>query len=559
MKKFAALLLAIMLVMSMALVGITAASAAEATGLDFSQKGTLTLKKGDSSAETPTETPVSGATFTAYKVYALSAESETNSNATLVPTDDFKAALSEITLTATGSDASQGALLNSTEELEAIIPALVKVSSNVTGTDSTEGEAGTYTISGLDLGIYLVVETSVPDGYYVTSEPFLVTVPQWENDAWKYEIEAKPKDAPVTLDKEVKENGGDNYVESDVYAIGQTVPFKVTTKIPDYGTKKDADGNDIKVTDTVAEADREKLVYTFTDTFSAGLTFVEDSITVTVGDNTIIDTNEADLCTKTFENNVLTLAFNWYNALNDHQGEMITLTYSAVLNENAVTVTANPNTMKLEFSNDLQKFEPTVKVDDAKVYTFEMLLNKTFDGTNNLPEDVENVTFRLSTDPTAETYIPVKAVDGGYVTDWDATGETVNYDFKLNEDGKVNVRGLKDGEYYLEETVAADGYSKLSSRVKIVVGEVEDTTSGDINVKANNYIFNANGEVIENELSLLDGNKNGFEITVNNVKKQFNLPMTGGLGIWMFTISGAVALAAAIIILTVVRKKKANK
>ncbi|MGN0537147.1 MAG: GGIII-like transmembrane region-containing protein [Acutalibacteraceae bacterium] len=48
-------------------------------------------------------------------------------------------------------------------------------------------------------------------------------------------------------------------------------------------------------------------------------------------------------------------------------------------------------------------------------------------------------------------------------------------------------------------------------------------------------------------------------MTVNNAKNQYDLPLTGGLGLWIFTIGGGVLMAAAIIVISVVRKKKSNK
>ena len=50
-----------------------------------------------------------------------------------------------------------------------------------------------------------------------------------------------------------------------------------------------------------------------------------------------------------------------------------------------------------------------------------------------------------------------------------------------------------------------------------------------------------------------------FALTVNNPKSQFELPTTGGMGILLFTLGGAVVLAAAIVIFTLARKKKDRK
>jgi LPXTG-motif cell wall-anchored protein len=64
-----------------------------------------------------------------------------------------------------------------------------------------------------------------------------------------------------------------------------------------------------------------------------------------------------------------------------------------------------------------------------------------------------------------------------------------------------------------------------------------------------------NGKVVETSLN--DGSDNEFEVTINNVEKQFDLPQTGGDGILLFTIAGGILMAAAIILFAAMRKKKA--
>ena len=49
-----------------------------------------------------------------------------------------------------------------------------------------------YQIPAGKLGLYLVVQEEACDGYYV-SNPFLVTVPYWENGGYRYQVDASLK------------------------------------------------------------------------------------------------------------------------------------------------------------------------------------------------------------------------------------------------------------------------------------------------------------------------------------------------------------------------------
>lgn len=66
------------------------------------------------------------------------------------------------------------------------------VDKKVTGAAGTKGLAE---FTGLDLGIYLVIETKVPDAVTTSVKPFLVSIPMTtvEGDKWLYDVEVFPK------------------------------------------------------------------------------------------------------------------------------------------------------------------------------------------------------------------------------------------------------------------------------------------------------------------------------------------------------------------------------
>lgn len=118
--------------------------------------------------------------------------------------------------------------------------------------------------------------------------------------------------------------------------------------------------------------------------------------------------------------------------------------------------------------------------------------------------------------------------------------------------GKLVVRGLDDETYTLEETKSVNGYSKLASRVDIVVTADEEQGNAD---KLDGTVTAKMGDTTLTNSADNDGI---FTLSVNNVKSQFDLPLTGGAGILMFTIGGGVVIAVAIIIFAQLRKKKTS-
>ncbi len=570
MKKVLALMVAVLLVVSTFAVCFTASAA---VGLDFTKQGTITLEKKDLDGN-----PVPGATFTAYKVMALEQNQDTDpaDEGTYVLQAPFKDKMIELlgadAFTETGSLTSTGYLYESTEDLERIIVDLVPVSQTTTGANFTETATGTYSID-LDLGIYLVVETAVPDNYNITTSAFLVTVPQWdgENDQWIYNISATPKDSAVNVDKKVGE--GDAAVDHDVYAIGSTVPFVVTSTIPNYGVKS---GTTQKLTDYITDEMYEGIQFTLADDFCDALTFNQDSLVLTIeGEATALtpatslenvkkaradknDATKGDYYMAVDANGDFLVTVGW-PALDDFQGKNVVMTYTAILNEKAETATANPNEITLTYTNQPELFKTDIDDDTTNIFTYEMHLDKTFNGEAPTDEiDASAVKFVLY-QADGETAIPVKPIAGkdGCYDVWANGGDGTQTYVTLSKDGKLVVEGLKDGTYYLEETATVEGFSKLPTKLEIIVKEDTITKVNHIGADASNAVANAEtGEITSNKLeTAIDGNINSFKITVNNIEKQFDLPVTGGRGLWMFTIAGGVLLAGAIILFSVIRKK----
>lgn len=587
MKKFAPTFICVLLVALM--VFLTVASAASV--LDPTKTtASLTLykyttDKDNEEAETPQTAPVEGqkgvpdATYTAYKIASLNADGTFTVETAFADLTVDGVKLSALFTTDKLANNTGSQTYADTNAFEAYIPALRQEieNSNYAGAPGTTNEDGMAKIEDLALGVYLVIETKIPDNFVETSKPFLVQLPQWDQDAgtdgeWLYDVTAYPKNDPVDLEKVIVEKDNSK-VHETTRAIGDIVDYAITVDVPYYGD--------------LTGAQVAKIQYFVTDNMSAGLTFNNDvkvtvlgaptATTLVSGTDFTVDTEDTTVITVDF---VPAKVYAW-------QGYQFLVEYSATLNENAVIGGANPNTAKLTFTTNPRTGkkgpdgEPDPDTDDTdedstKVYSYGMDLTKKFNNGTETP-NASAVEFTLS-DGTANLQF-VKLSDGSYLVvgdDWkanyaadgkiklpvdagadDQTEYTVTEALNPTADGKLLVNGLNVGTYTLTETKTVNGYSKLESDVTIVVTGLKDETTNELNGKVG---ATANGSDLDaNERAGGVGTNGVFEIEINNVLEQFHLPLTGGAGLLMFTIGGGIVIAGAIILFSQLRKKKAAK
>lgn len=161
-------------------------SSKTATAIDWTKKGSLTIHKyetdtaptgvHDNGESTTSGTPLNGVTFTLYQVEGADwlKDYYQGTGTPAMPTVDkyvnTDGSLNTSTVTSTGIAVTTG--------------------------DSTKGWAnGTAVASGLDLGLYLVVETNKPDAVKQAAVPFLVSIPMTSVDktSWLYDVTVNPK------------------------------------------------------------------------------------------------------------------------------------------------------------------------------------------------------------------------------------------------------------------------------------------------------------------------------------------------------------------------------
>ena len=334
------------------------------------------------------------------------------------------------------------------------------------------------------------------------------------------------------------------------FAIGGTVTYQLTSKVPDM-------------------TGYDSYTFKFVDTLSKGLD-LKEVLSVKVGNTTLTAKKSgANTYSLEYDNNtrVLTVTLNdFYNSYKNHTGETITVVYTATLNKDAV-IGMNPNTNKavVEYSNNPKsdgtgKSEPSI----VDVHTFDFTIYKYYLKDQNNKEDktalakAEFELYKGNTEGTAaDEQAKVNIVDEGNGVYRQATADEAKAaDFTSakivsDADGKVLVKGLEAGTYYLRETKAPEGYNKLLSDIKVVIEANYDTTTGKQTNYTVTYTYNGKPITVTNTDKLTSP-----EVPVEN-KTGAQLPSTGSKGALMVTLAGIV-LFGALTASKAFGKKKAN-
>jgi len=388
------------------------------------------------------------------------------------------------------------------------------------GIKLTEQSNGTVEATGLDLGYYFVSSTSGALCNLTTTAPE-VTIHD-KND--------------VTFEKDADKKDG---VE-----VGQTIHYTLTGKVPDTTGFKD-------------------YTYKITDTMSKGLSFNNDIKVYLSKDDELDTTVDTDITEKpeyweevqnpttgcTFELNFKAIKLNE----DKHVGEYIFVTYSATVNEQAVTVISE-NKAVLTYSNDPNDSTKTQTItpDPPKVYSAKIVIDKyeRKDNPNDKSTKLEGAQFVLYRvdettkaqeyyhyDETAKTVSWYTLKNGETLKEVldDATQTKITVK-TTDDNGEASFEGLEDGTYYLLETKAPQGYNLLTEAKDVVIEEyVEEAGDTPERIAAK---LTATAKVANNAGSLL--------------------PSTGGIGTTIFYVAGAVLVAGAVVLL-ILRRRRADK
>ena len=463
-------------------------------------------------------------TYEAYQIFTGDLSGTTLSNIV------WGSGVSEAGQTALGDAAAKAETLKTEADAKAFAKAVAPYLTTAAGSANTVTD-GKYVISGLAAGYYLVKDqdgslTGDNDSY---TEYIIQVVGN---------VTATPKSDVPEVQKKVKDINDStdttktDWQDSADYDIGDSIPFQLKATLAD----------------NVSSYTTYKVV--FHDTLSKGLTYNNDAKVYIGGTETngftVTATVNADGTT------TLTVSCDDVKALGAGNSSVITVEYTAKLNENAVLGSAgNPNEVYLEYSNNPNKSEngnnetgETPK-DVVIVFTYKTIINKV--DSENKP--LTGAAFKLEKlikgkDGAADTWTTVK--------EFTVDETTTSFTFS----------GLDDGQYKLTETKTPAGYNTIDPIYFVIEATHDETADAPTLKTLNAYLTDANGnkqtemkdgESVNIDLGTVDLTAGSITTTVVN-KSGSELPSTGGIGTTIFYVLGGVLVLAAVVLL--VTKKR---
>lgn len=420
-------------------------------------------------------------------------------------------------------------------------------------------------LTGLDYGYYIVDEVSNVSGSHSAGSLCMVNT---ANPNASVQVKS---DYPSVI-KKIKEDdnvdavGNDGWNDIGDYEIGQTVPFKFESNVPNMNGY-------------------HTYYYAWHDKMDEALTFNNNSVGIKISDSTgksyTLQNSEFNVVEnpgkdETFKVEIVDLKaivdreFNNKNDLNENvYGQKVELTFNATLNDKAANDTGRPgfeNDVKLEFSNnpdgDGETDRGETPWDTVVCFTYKINGLKI----NDHDLKLENAKFRLYSDKECKNEVYVKKAESGYIViNRDSVQGGVPSDaveMVSDAEGVFTIIGLDQGTYWLKETGAPDGYRPILDPIEIniiptftenrnvyVKGDgATDKTLKTLEATANiktfwDGIFNENNQPLDANVD--DGSLN---ITVIN-KVGSKLPVTGSgatialIGLGSTLMTGALAVS----------------
>lgn len=468
---------------------------------------------------------------------------------------------------------------------------------------------GHTSASDLPLGLYLLVETKVPEMVTETTAPFFLSLPMTSvngsnaddgGERWIYDITVYPKNLTgmPTLEKTVREaladtGKNDSFVHTATASANDTLEYQILSTLPSITSEA------TYLTD-----------YSFVDTLDPGLSYCKNDVKIEffrssacTEDDRITVWNEGDgkfsvsyndtpgmnismTAAGLAEINGSYAVYTRSDMINSGYSDCtVRVTYSAKLNPDKSLVCGddgNSNDVVLVWKRTNSSFYDTL-VDDCHVYSFSLDLTKEFsDGQG----DFSKVEFLLynDTDGYFVTAEPNES-EGIYYVTGHMPGRNDATRFAPTADGSILVKGLEDDTYVATEIQTANGYTLLRDDIQIMIEATESENLCDIygtdvlgvlqndlryaDVPKGLYknmpqkhlehcLLTASAKVDSSDVTMeADGESANaiVPLTVVNTRG-FNLPQTGGHGTWMYGVAGTVLMVAAAIILVSARRKK---
>lgn len=393
-------------------------------------------------------------------------------------------------------------------------------SSNAAIAMNLTNEYGKAKVSGLDTGLWLVLETKTNEAVTSTTAPFFVSLPMTTvsgnehstspegGHQWNYDVTVYPKNETgiPELTKEVREaskdtgknNGSavitDGFAHNATGSAGDVMEYQILSGLPTITSKATA-----------------LTAYSFYDSLCEGLTYnknledvkvefftdaactdqvaswAQDSgkFTVSYSDDNrhmTIDVTAAGLAEMNGDtantNGKLYAGYSNYT---------MRITYTATINSDTTVVygqNGNDNKVVLTWKRTSSEYYDTL-IDDCHVYSFGMDLSKLFSDTD--PETAEetgmydHVKFKIYNE-TDGYWVTAKLneTEGVYYVTGHTANESDGTVFSPvtvgSAHGHILLKGCEDDEYVITEIETANGYTLLNKDIHVVITAADDNS-----------------------------------------------------------------------------------
>lgn len=430
------------------------------------------------------DNPIAGQTYTAYKIFDVTYDESKSTYAYSIAGDsewyDVVKDYTGITLTKAASENTYAVTKKDTFSAAAFANVLKAAVTGKTGGITLNVADGKATATGLDLGYYFVTSSTGALCNLTTTNP----------------------DATIHDKNDVPFDKVDDKASVEV---GETVNYTITGKVPD----------------TTGFTTYE---YTIADTMSAGLTF-QKNVAVTV-DGVTLDAGKYVL---NQTDNGFTLTIKVME-LQEKVGKEIKVTYTAVTNDNAVTVISK-NSATLTYSNNPTDSSKTTTTpeDIETVYSAKLVIDKY--QKDDESKKLANAKFVLK-NAEGKYYKYTAATESAAAkVEW-VENQTDATEVTTDDNGAAVFNGLKDGTYHLVETAAPAGYNLLATEVEVVINGADATEVDLSSLTATAKVENSTGTTI---------------------------PETGGIGTTIFYVAGGLLVLGAVILLITKKRMSSAK
>ena len=445
------------------------------------------------------------------------------------------------------------------------------------GTAMPETDENGYSkVDGLDQGLYLLVETRVPENVTSTTAPFLVSLPMTTVDGseWNYDLTLYPKNETgnPTLEKTVREskadtgkNAGktdditDGYHHTATASDGDVVGYQVISTLP-----------------TITSPATALTTYTFVDSLSKGIQYNKNDVQIeffkdaACADRVAVwneqdgkfTTSYTDYSSESGSRMTISMTADGLTEINSattiydpatsllrgYSNLTMRITYACTVNSDASVVygdSGNPNDVTLTWKRTNTEYYDTL-TDDCHVYTYGLDLTKEFSDNNG---NFDNVKFLLK-NATDNYYVQAELnkTEGIYYVIGHTEKEADATKFspmsgEVNH-GKVMVKGLEDDSYIITEVATDAGYTLLKENITV---DIVSNDSGKVCKICGKALKTATAKVNGKNVAMTEDNGSVsalVPLTVTNTRG-FDLPKTGGRGNALIYGLGIAALLTA--------------